>query len=89
MYCQKIPVYDRNAAILSIIVYTLHDCLQACVSFNHYADADNCTAASFYANLAVAIPNNEANCFLRTGTGFSLDDNNDRGLLVTGLIDLS
>ncbi|KAI0459235.1 hypothetical protein F5B21DRAFT_499862 [Xylaria acuta] len=90
MYCHQGPVYDTNAAILSIIAYTLHDCLQACVSFNHYVNADNCTAASFYANLTAVLPTNEANCFLRTSTGhLPLDDNDAGDYLVTGLIDLS
>ncbi|KAI0864011.1 hypothetical protein F4860DRAFT_511383 [Xylaria cubensis] len=89
MYCRKGPVYDMNQAILSIIVYTLHDCLQACVSFNHYVDSDNCTAASFYANMTAVVPTAEANCYLRTGTGLTLNDNSEGDHLVTGLIDIS
>ncbi|KAI0553131.1 hypothetical protein F4679DRAFT_496857 [Xylaria curta] len=89
MYCRKGPVYDMNQAILSIIVYTLHDCLQACVSFNHYVDSDNCTAASFYANMTAVVPTAEANCYLRTGTGLTLNDNSEGDHLVTGLIVLN
>ncbi|TRX92347.1 hypothetical protein FHL15_006733 [Xylaria flabelliformis] len=72
MYCRKDPVYDMNQAILSI----------ACVSFNHYADSDNCTAASFYANMTAVVPTAEANCYLRTGTGLTLDDNSEGDHLI-------
>ncbi|KAI1737393.1 hypothetical protein F4680DRAFT_212621 [Xylaria scruposa] len=89
MFCRKNPIYDTNQAILSIIVYALHDCLQACVSFNHYVDSDNCTAASFYANMTAVVPTAEANCYLRTGTGLTLNDDSEGDHLVTGLIDLS
>ncbi|KAI1119658.1 hypothetical protein F5Y14DRAFT_396092 [Nemania sp. NC0429] len=89
MHCQKLPNYERSASILSIIVYTLQDCLQACVSLNHYAGENKCAAASFYANLSHAIPDREANCFLRTKTGLTLNDTDTGSPLVTGVIDLT
>ncbi|KAI1758067.1 hypothetical protein F4782DRAFT_476320 [Xylaria castorea] len=89
MFCSNSPAYDSEAAILSIILYTLHDCLQACVSYNHYVNADTCTAASFYANLTSVIPASEANCFLRTGTKLTVGTDNEGDYVATGLLDLS
>jgi hypothetical protein len=69
------------------IVYTLDDCLQACVSFNHYADSNNCTAVQFSADMGAVVLGREANCFMATDTGISdLSDSNEGNLTVTGLI---
>ncbi|KAI0414616.1 hypothetical protein F5X98DRAFT_389657 [Xylaria grammica] len=87
MYCHNTYAYSADTAILSIISYTLHDCLQACVSFNHYMGADNCTAATFHANLTLMIPNNQANCFMATNRDvFSLSPSSQGDYVVTGLL---
>ncbi|KAI0506527.1 hypothetical protein F5B22DRAFT_650639 [Xylaria bambusicola] len=87
MYCRNAYTYDSNKAILSIVVYTLHDCLQACVSFNHYVNADNCTAAMFFSNLTSTLPESGANCFMATDTDVSsLEPSEEGNNLVTALI---
>ncbi|KAI1122084.1 hypothetical protein F5Y10DRAFT_254802 [Nemania abortiva] len=88
MFCGMTYTYSRAKAILSIIVYSLHDCLQACVSFNHYADADNCTAVIFYANLTYVVPGGEANCYMATDTYGSLSAHSQGDYIVTGLLDI-
>ncbi|KAI0147703.1 hypothetical protein GGR57DRAFT_515450 [Xylariaceae sp. FL1272] len=87
MYCNTEYNYDSDKAILSIIVYTLHDCLQACVSFNHYVNSDTCTAVEFFANMTSEVPGHEANCFMATDTGTSDLKTSDQGsYAVAGLI---
>ncbi|KAI1363625.1 hypothetical protein F5Y08DRAFT_308962 [Xylaria arbuscula] len=87
MYCRNAYTYDQNKAILSIIVYSLHDCLQACVSFNHYVNSDNCTAVMFFSNLTSKLSESEANCFMATDTGSSsLKTDPEGNNLVTALI---
>ncbi|KAK5625281.1 hypothetical protein RRF57_000997 [Xylaria bambusicola] len=69
------------------VVYTLHDCLQACVSFNHYVNADNCTAAMFFSNLTSKLSESSANCFMATDTDVSsLQPDQEGNNLVTALI---
>ncbi|KAI1263211.1 hypothetical protein F5Y18DRAFT_132757 [Xylariaceae sp. FL1019] len=84
MHCGREYNYEQDKAILSIIVYSLHDCLQACVSFNHYVNSDNCTAVKF---MSFVVPDYEANCFMATDTGTSDLNTVDQGsYVVTGVI---
>ncbi|KAI0970172.1 hypothetical protein F4678DRAFT_149100 [Xylaria arbuscula] len=51
----------------AVVVYTLHDCLQACAAHNHFSGEDECTALTFAANQTQYIPTDYGNCWLKKG----------------------
>ncbi|KAI8629075.1 hypothetical protein F5Y19DRAFT_89313 [Xylariaceae sp. FL1651] len=52
----------------AVIVYSFHDCLQACAAHNHFSGKNECTALSFRANQTEEIPINYGNCWLKSGS---------------------
>ena len=56
--------YDIGA----VIVYSFHDCLQACAAHNFFYGVDQCVAVHFTANMASAIASNFGDCWLKNGT---------------------
>jgi hypothetical protein len=56
-------------------VYSFHDCLQACATYNYYTGNNTgCVAVEFNANLTAIVPDHFGNCFLKAysaplGTG--------------------
>nr|KAI0389025.1 hypothetical protein F5Y17DRAFT_469997 [Xylariaceae sp. FL0594] len=51
----------------AVIVYSFHDCLQACAAHNHFSGKDVCNAVSFKANQTAAVPTDYGNCWLKSG----------------------
>ncbi|KAI1294290.1 hypothetical protein F5Y03DRAFT_319404 [Xylaria venustula] len=66
----------------AVIVYTLHDCLQACAAHNHFTGQDECTAITFAANQTQYIPTDYGNCWLKKGSPSGVQSPN--GNLVIG-----
>ncbi|KAI1822401.1 hypothetical protein F4861DRAFT_389588 [Xylaria intraflava] len=50
-----------------LVAYSLHDCLEACASHNHFSGKNECTAITFQANQTFYIPTNYGNCWLKSG----------------------
>jgi len=63
----------------AVIVYSFHDCLQACAAHNHFSGKDECNAVSFKANQTSAVPHDYGNCWLKSGdhNTFSVPDGPD------------
>ncbi|KAI0594415.1 hypothetical protein F4775DRAFT_574135 [Biscogniauxia sp. FL1348] len=59
----------QGADFGAVIVYSFHDCLQACAAHNHFSGDSHCAAVTFSANQTFQIPRNFGNCWLKTGTG--------------------
>lgn len=55
----------------AVIVYSFHDCLQACAAHNHFYGEDQCVDAHFSADMAPLIASDYGNCWLKNGTNFS------------------
>ncbi|KAI5917442.1 hypothetical protein F4810DRAFT_696317 [Camillea tinctor] len=53
----------------AVIVYSFHDCMQACAAHNHFSGTTQCAAVTFSANQTYQIARNFGNCWLKTGTG--------------------
>ncbi|KAI1505232.1 hypothetical protein F5X99DRAFT_368776 [Biscogniauxia marginata] len=53
----------------AVIVYSFHDCLQACAAHNHFSGEDQCMAVTFSANQTAKIPTNYGNCWLKSDSG--------------------
>jgi len=62
----------------AVIVYSFHDCLQACAAHNFFTGKDECVAVHFDSIQTRAIPSNFGNCWIkRTGTQASPGGAND------------
>ncbi|KAI1492022.1 hypothetical protein F5X96DRAFT_668178 [Biscogniauxia mediterranea] len=59
----------QGADFGAVVVYSFHDCLQACAAHNHFSGESQCAAVTFSANQTAQIPRNFGNCWLKTGTG--------------------
>jgi len=57
----------------AVIVYSFHDCMQACAAHNHFWGADQCVVAHFDANMAPLIKSDYGNCWLKNGSQISGD----------------
>jgi hypothetical protein len=55
--------------ILAIIAYSLHDCAQACASYNRNSGSLGCKGASFNSDLTNSVPVNFGTCWLKNNTG--------------------
>lgn len=63
--------------IIAIIAYSLHDCAQACASYNRNTGQNTCKGATFNAELAATVASNYGTCFLKNRTASpSLSGNN-------------
>jgi hypothetical protein len=62
---QNISKQDFGA----VVVYSLHDCLQACAAHNFYSGKDECKAVHFDTDMPTVIPLYYGNCWLKTATG--------------------
>ncbi|TGJ82604.1 hypothetical protein E0Z10_g6165 [Xylaria hypoxylon] len=51
----------------AVIVYSFHDCLQACAAHNYFSGEDECTAVTFRADQTKNIPTHYGNCWLKKG----------------------
>ncbi|KAI1747553.1 hypothetical protein F4782DRAFT_520786, partial [Xylaria castorea] len=51
----------------AVIVYSFHDCLQACAAHNHFSGENECSAVTFQANQTQYIPIYYGNCWLKKG----------------------
>ncbi|KAI0186048.1 hypothetical protein EV127DRAFT_484559 [Xylaria flabelliformis] len=56
-----------NSDFAAVIVYSFHDCLQACAAHNHFSGQDECSAITFQANQTRFVPANYGNCWLKKG----------------------
>ncbi|KAI0448804.1 hypothetical protein F5B21DRAFT_496364 [Xylaria acuta] len=70
----------------AVIVYSFHDCLQACAAHNHYSGEEECMAVTFQANQTQFIPANYGNCWLKKGNpaGNPADDDLTAGAKLKG-----
>ena len=59
-----------------VIVYSFHDCLQACASHNQWVGRDECKAVRFNADMAAIIARFGGDCFLKNGTDTLLTASN-------------
>jgi len=57
----------------AVIVYSFHDCLQACAAHNYFSGKDECVAVEFWSDMAAAIPDHYGNCWLKNGQGTQYD----------------
>ncbi|GAP86266.1 hypothetical protein SAMD00023353_1801490 [Rosellinia necatrix] len=51
----------------AVIVYSFHDCLQACAAHNHFSGEDECIAVTFKADQIHYIQSDYGNCWLKRG----------------------
>ena len=62
---------------MAVIAYSLHDCVQACASYNLYAGVNGCIGGTFNSELAGSVARNYGTCFLKNGSAStSLSTNN-------------
>ena len=52
----------------AVIVYSFHDCMQACAAHNHFYGENQCVVAHFSAEMTNAIANDYGNCWLKNAT---------------------
>lgn len=84
-----LPAYDaiaRNGVangtiqnILSIVSYSVSDCINACASMNKVAKAGDstnppCQSITFLAGMGAAVTQHDGNCFLKAATVNNLND---------------
>ncbi|KAF4632585.1 hypothetical protein G7Y89_g5538 [Cudoniella acicularis] len=62
------PVNGVSSDIVAVISYSLHDCAQACASYNRDSGKLACKAATFNSDLT-SIGTNYGTCFLKNNTG--------------------
>jgi hypothetical protein len=53
----------------AVIVYSYHDCLQACAAHNFFTGKDECVAIHFDSDQTRSIPSNFGNCWIKRGNG--------------------
>jgi hypothetical protein len=53
----------------AVIVYSFHDCLQACAAHNYFSGKNECVAVEFNANMNFYIAEDFGNCWLKTVQG--------------------
>ena len=60
--------YNGVTDLGAVIVYSFHDCLQACSSMNLNAGRDVCVAVEFNADMKSIVPGFFGTCFLKANT---------------------
>ncbi|KAI1114777.1 hypothetical protein F5Y14DRAFT_412788 [Nemania sp. NC0429] len=63
----------RGGDIAAVIVYSFHDCLQACAAHNYFSNDNTCTHITFTANQTEEIPKDYGNCWLKTDNVEDID----------------
>lgn len=79
---------EEGGDIVSLISYSLNDCLRACSVYNRNKRDDKCLAVTFMADLSAIIGTNGGNCYLKSGQGKKepFEDDSKRNLRVSGLL---
>lgn len=62
--------------IMTIISYSLRDCLMACSSYNANDATEKCVGVQFHADLTKVVPEFSGNCWLKKKRGTAVDDTN-------------
>ncbi len=57
--------HGTNIDVVAVIVYSFHDCLQACASMNFNAGKTTCKSIEFNGDMPNIIPRNYGTCFLK------------------------